>query len=96
MKQKIKHYKTVEEFVSKQRELLKLEQDEEVAERHQTYENKPIKELVKRGICVNRLQLDHQKTGLFGKHMVIFNLSCNENVTSHRLSPGTEYSINFN
>ena len=81
------HFNTIEQFVQKQRELLKLEQDEEVAERHQIYESKSVKELVKRGICVNRLQLDHQRTGLFGKHVVVFNLNSNE-ITSHQLSSG--------
>ena len=79
---------TIERFIKKQRELLKLEQDEEVEERHQIYESKSVKELVERGICVNRLQLDHQRTGLFGKNVVVFNFNSNENISSHQLSSG--------
>ena len=81
-------YNSIEDFVSKQRELLKLEQNEEVAERHRIYENQSVKELVKRGVCVNRLQLDHQRTGLFGKHVIIFNFNQNDQTKSHRLSSG--------
>lgn len=85
-------YKSVDHFVSKQRELLKLEQDEEVRERQQMYKNQPIKDLVKKGVCVNRLQIDHQNTGLYGKHVVVFTLNQidggPEHMASHRLTSG--------
>eukprot|EP00111_Clytia_hemisphaerica_P020158 TCONS_00059404-protein len=84
---KTKKYNTIDQFVAKQRELLKLEQSEEVCQRQQIYENKSIKELVKRGVCVNRLRVDHHRTGLFGKHVIVFNLNTSD-LHSHKLSSG--------
>uniref|UniRef100_A0A2K6SNA9 DNA helicase n=1 Tax=Saimiri boliviensis boliviensis TaxID=39432 RepID=A0A2K6SNA9_SAIBB len=60
----------VESFVAKQLELLELERDAEVEERRSWQENISLKELQSRGVCLLKLQVSSQRTGLYGRLLV--------------------------
>ncbi|VFV44615.1 low quality protein: dna-binding [Lynx pardinus] len=62
----------VESFVSKQLDLLELERDAEVEERRSWQENISLKELQSRGVCLLKLQVSSQRTGLYGRLLVTF------------------------
>ncbi|XP_039091327.1 DNA-binding protein SMUBP-2 [Hyaena hyaena] len=57
----------VESFVSKQLDLLELERDAEVEERRSWQENVSPKELQSRGVCLQKLWVSSQRTGLYGR-----------------------------
>lgn len=96
----MKKYKSLEEFIYIQEELLQLEQNAEVQERHMLYENCSVKELEKRGVCVRYLTVAHQKTGMYGRFLVKFilptlkcitakeDVSAADRITTHKLTPG--------
>uniref|UniRef100_A0A452E999 DNA-binding protein SMUBP-2 n=1 Tax=Capra hircus TaxID=9925 RepID=A0A452E999_CAPHI len=60
----------VESFVTKQLELLELERDAEVEERRSWQENVSLKELQNRGVCLLKLQVSSQRTGLYGRLLI--------------------------
>ncbi|XP_061263253.1 DNA-binding protein SMUBP-2 [Bos javanicus] len=60
----------VESFVTKQLELLELERDAEVEERRSWQENVSLKELQSRGVCLLKLQVSSQRTGLYGRLLI--------------------------
>ncbi|KAK1335647.1 hypothetical protein QTO34_003440 [Cnephaeus nilssonii] len=62
----------VETFVTKQLDLLELERDAEVEERRSWQENVSLKELQRRGVCLLKLQVSSQRTGLYGQLLVTF------------------------
>uniref|UniRef100_A0A671G6J5 Immunoglobulin mu DNA binding protein 2 n=1 Tax=Rhinolophus ferrumequinum TaxID=59479 RepID=A0A671G6J5_RHIFE len=62
----------VENFVTKQLDLLELERDAEVEERRSWQENISLKELQSRGVCLLKLQVSSQQTGLYGRLLVTF------------------------
>nr|KAF6465513.1 immunoglobulin mu DNA binding protein 2 [Rousettus aegyptiacus] len=62
----------VESFVTKQLDLLELERDAEVEERRSWQENVSLKELQTRGVCLLKLQVSSQRTGLYGRLLVTF------------------------
>ncbi|XP_006893295.1 PREDICTED: DNA-binding protein SMUBP-2 isoform X2 [Elephantulus edwardii] len=62
----------VESFVSKQLDLLELERDAEVEERRSWQESVSLKELQSRGVCLLRLQVTSQRTGLYGRLLATF------------------------
>ncbi|XP_004852234.1 DNA-binding protein SMUBP-2 isoform X2 [Heterocephalus glaber] len=62
----------VETFVSKQLYLLELERDAEVQERRSWQENISLKELQSQGVCLLKLQVSSQRTGLYGRLLVTF------------------------
>nr|XP_054294554.1 DNA-binding protein SMUBP-2 [Pongo pygmaeus] len=62
----------VESFVTKQLDLLELERDAEVEERRSWQENISPKELQSRGVCLLKLQVSSQRTGLYGRLLVTF------------------------
>ncbi|XP_049748683.1 DNA-binding protein SMUBP-2 isoform X1 [Elephas maximus indicus] len=62
----------VESFVTKQLELLALERDAEVEERRSWQESVSLKELQSRGVCLLKLQVSSQRTGLYGKLLATF------------------------
>ncbi|XP_024430147.2 DNA-binding protein SMUBP-2 isoform X1 [Desmodus rotundus] len=61
---------TVESFVTKQLDLLELEREAEVEERRAWQEGISLKELQSRGVCLLKLQLSSQRTGLYGQLLV--------------------------
>ncbi|KAF6103715.1 immunoglobulin mu DNA binding protein 2 [Phyllostomus discolor] len=61
---------TVESFVTKQLDLLELEREAEVEERRAWQEGVSLKELQSRGVCLVKLQLSSQRTGLYGQLLV--------------------------
>ncbi|XP_040826885.1 DNA-binding protein SMUBP-2 isoform X2 [Ochotona curzoniae] len=63
---------TVESFVTKQLELLELERAAEVEERRSWQESLSLKELQNRGVCLLKLQVASQRTGLYGRLLVTF------------------------
>ncbi|XP_004441185.1 PREDICTED: DNA-binding protein SMUBP-2 [Ceratotherium simum simum] len=62
----------VESFVTRQLDLLELERDAEVEERRSWQENISLKELQSRGVCLLKLQVSSQRTGLYGRLLVTF------------------------
>ncbi|XP_003468365.3 DNA-binding protein SMUBP-2 [Cavia porcellus] len=62
----------VETFVAKHLYLLELERDAEVEERRSWQENISLKELQSRGVCLLKLQVSSQRTGLYGRLLVTF------------------------
>uniref|UniRef100_A0A8D1SE82 Helicase SMUBP-2/HCS1 1B domain-containing protein n=1 Tax=Sus scrofa TaxID=9823 RepID=A0A8D1SE82_PIG len=62
----------VESFVIKQLDLLELERSAEVEERRSWQENVSLKELQSRGVCLLKLQVSSQRTGLYGRLLVTF------------------------
>ncbi|XP_004481719.2 DNA-binding protein SMUBP-2 [Dasypus novemcinctus] len=62
----------VESFVTTQLGLLELERDAEVEERRSWQENISVKELQSRGVCLLKLQVSSQRTGLYGRLLVTF------------------------
>ncbi|XP_047631009.1 DNA-binding protein SMUBP-2 isoform X2 [Phacochoerus africanus] len=62
----------VESFVTKQLDLLELERSAEVEERRSWQENVSLKELQSRGVCLLKLQVSSQRTGLYGRLLVTF------------------------
>lgn len=63
---------TVESFVAQQLQLLELERDAEVEERRSWQEHSSLKELQSRGVCLLKLQVSSQRTGLYGQRLVTF------------------------
>nr|XP_026252347.1 DNA-binding protein SMUBP-2 [Urocitellus parryii] len=61
---------TVERFVTKQLDLLELERNAEVEERRSWQESISLKELQSRGVCLLKLQVSSQRTGLYGRLLV--------------------------
>uniref|UniRef100_A0A673T2E3 Helicase SMUBP-2/HCS1 1B domain-containing protein n=1 Tax=Suricata suricatta TaxID=37032 RepID=A0A673T2E3_SURSU len=62
----------VESFVSKQLDLLELERDAEVEERRSWQENVSPRELQSRGVCLLKLRVSGQRTGLYGRLLLTF------------------------
>ncbi|XP_064423383.1 DNA-binding protein SMUBP-2 [Latimeria chalumnae] len=62
----------VENFVSQNLELLKEEREAEIEETRAWQENISLKELQRRGVCLLKLHVASQRTGLFGRLLVIF------------------------
>ncbi|XP_075401359.1 DNA-binding protein SMUBP-2 [Tenrec ecaudatus] len=63
---------TVDSFVTKQLDLLELERDAEVEERRAWQENISPKELQRRGVCLLKLSVSSQRTGLYGRLLATF------------------------
>ncbi|XP_016041773.2 LOW QUALITY PROTEIN: DNA-binding protein SMUBP-2 [Erinaceus europaeus] len=60
----------VERFVRRQLALLQLERDAELEERRSWQEGVSLKELQSRGVCLLKLQVSGQRTGLYGRRLV--------------------------
>uniref|UniRef100_A0AAV2L8Q7 DNA-binding protein SMUBP-2 n=1 Tax=Knipowitschia caucasica TaxID=637954 RepID=A0AAV2L8Q7_KNICA len=63
---------TVEEFVYKTLELLQEEREAEIQETRLYQENVSLKELQSKGVCLLKLQVKSQSTGLYGRTVVVF------------------------
>ena len=59
-------------FVNKQLKLLDLERNAEIDESVDARRSCSIKDLEKRGVCVSKLYVRSECTGLYGKHLVSF------------------------
>ena len=59
-------------FAKKQSKLLELERNAEINDSVDTRRACSIKDLEKRGICVSKLHVTSECTGLYGKHLVTF------------------------
>ncbi|KAI9529685.1 hypothetical protein NQZ68_007923 [Dissostichus eleginoides] len=62
----------VEQFVSKTLELLQEEREAEIEENRIWQENISLKDLQSKGVCLLKLQISSQSTGLYGRTVVIF------------------------
>ncbi|XP_069821859.1 DNA-binding protein SMUBP-2 isoform X2 [Dendropsophus ebraccatus] len=62
----------MEEFVKTQLELLQEERASEIEETRAWQENVSLKELQRRGVCLLKLQVANQRTGLYGRLLVTF------------------------
>ncbi|XP_023278298.1 DNA-binding protein SMUBP-2 [Seriola lalandi dorsalis] len=61
----------VEQFVSKTLELLQQEREAEIEETRLWQENISLKDLQNKGVCLLKLQIGSQSTGLYGRTVVI-------------------------
>ncbi|XP_034443511.1 DNA-binding protein SMUBP-2 [Hippoglossus hippoglossus] len=61
----------VEEFVSKTLELLEEEREAEIEETRLWQENISLKDLQNKGVCLLKLQIGSQSTGLYGRTVLI-------------------------
>uniref|UniRef100_UPI0037E7F8DB DNA-binding protein SMUBP-2 n=1 Tax=Semicossyphus pulcher TaxID=241346 RepID=UPI0037E7F8DB len=61
----------VEQFVSKTLELLQEEREAEIEENRIWQENISLKDLQNKGVCLLKLQIGSQSTGLYGRTVVI-------------------------
>ncbi|XP_061465901.1 DNA-binding protein SMUBP-2 isoform X2 [Rhineura floridana] len=61
----------VQDFVSRQVELLKEEREAEIAEARAWKESLSLKELQRRGVCLLKLEVTSQRTGLYGRLLII-------------------------
>ncbi|XP_053123961.1 DNA-binding protein SMUBP-2 [Hemicordylus capensis] len=62
----------VQDFVSRQVELLKEEREAEISEARAWQESISLKELQRRGVCLLKLEVASQRTGLYGRLLVTF------------------------
>ncbi|XP_030416603.1 DNA-binding protein SMUBP-2 isoform X2 [Gopherus evgoodei] len=62
----------VQEFMSRQLELLQEEREAEIEETRAWRESIFLKELQRRGVCLLKLQVASQRTGLYGRLLVMF------------------------
>ena len=62
----------ISSFVRTQLKLLDLEKNAEISESVEARRCCSIKDLEKRGICVSKLHITSECTGLYGKHLVSF------------------------
>ena len=95
-------YNSVEEFISLQEQLLELEHNTEVQEQKLLYENKSVKHLENKGICIRNMHVEHHKTGLYGRFLVTFSHSNDKHkdgedgggsTHSHKLTSGKMYDF---
>ncbi|XP_070687489.1 DNA-binding protein SMUBP-2 isoform X1 [Pempheris klunzingeri] len=61
----------VEQFVSKTLELLKEEREAEIEETRVWQENVSLKDLQNKGVCLLKLQIGSQSTGLYGRTVIV-------------------------
>ncbi|XP_072291054.1 DNA-binding protein SMUBP-2 [Eucyclogobius newberryi] len=81
----------VEEFVHKTLELLQEEREAEIQEARLWQESVSLKELQSKGVCLLKLQVASQSTGLYGRTVVIFEPRKHHGITalpSNSFSPG--------
>ncbi|XP_075423760.1 DNA-binding protein SMUBP-2 isoform X2 [Ascaphus truei] len=62
----------MEAFVTSHLELLKVEREAEIEETRAWRENVALKELQRKGVCLLKLQVANQRTGLYGRLLVTF------------------------
>lgn len=60
------------EFIAKTRALLKQEREAEILESHVVQSSRSVKELEQRGVCLTKLRLYGERTGLYGRHILAF------------------------
>lgn len=81
----------MEEFVSKTLELLQEEREAEIQESRLWQESVSLKELQSKGVCLLKLQVGSQSTGLYGRTVVLFEPRKHHGVAvlpSNNFSPG--------
>ncbi|XP_068723115.1 DNA-binding protein SMUBP-2-like [Montipora capricornis] len=82
----------VSQFVKRTICLLNLERKTEIEETKSLQENISPKELQRRGVCLLKLRIRSRKTGLYGRHLLTFELRKTTNpdgkLPSHSLTPG--------
>ncbi|KAG7262658.1 hypothetical protein CRUP_012537 [Coryphaenoides rupestris] len=61
----------IEEFVSKTLDLLQEEREAEIQETRLWQENSSLKDLQSKGVCLLKLQIASQSTGLYGRTLVV-------------------------
>lgn len=82
---------TVEKFIYKTKELLRIEQECEVQQTEELMTTLKPKELVERGIVLEKLDITSQATGLGGKFLVRLESTWKgQQLPPHRFQPGTQ------
>lgn len=61
----------IEQFVSKTLELLQEEREAEIQETRLWQENSSLKDLQSKGVCLLKLQIASQSTGLYGRTLIV-------------------------
>ncbi|XP_071955518.1 DNA-binding protein SMUBP-2-like [Antedon mediterranea] len=82
----------LQEFVKKQIGLINLERREEIEETRAFQENLPLKELQQKGVCLLKLHITSQFTGLYGRKLVVFEAPQTTNdgcLPTNSFSPGS-------
>ena len=69
---KLTHTTDISLFARTQLKLLDLEKNAEISDSVEARRSSSIKDLEKRGICVTKLYITSECTGLYGKHLVTF------------------------
>lgn len=81
----------LEQFVCKTLELLQVEREAEIQETRLWQESVSLKDLQSKGVCLLKLQVGSQSTGLYGRTVVIFEPRKHHGVSvlpSNSFSPG--------
>lgn len=65
-------FKSLEDFVIQQLELLNLERDAEIAESRKLQETFSAKQLQERGVCILNLVVHGMRSGLYGRTIITF------------------------
>lgn len=82
-------YNSVEDFISQQLELLKIEKEAEIAQNRALQESVAPKVLQEKGICLLSLRVVNIRSGLYGRTVVTFGPKIVGNeLPSTSLSPG--------
>ena len=66
------HQDIMEDFVAKTEKLLILERKAEVEQCEGFLSTQDSKRLEARGLCITKLSISHQRTGLYGRNIVSF------------------------
>jgi hypothetical protein len=77
----------MEQFVARQKALLALEREAELAEAAQLLERVPLRELCQRGLALARLCVAGARTGLYGRTLVTFAAGATE-LPAHTITSG--------
>lgn len=87
-------YKSLEDFVSQQLELLNLERDAEIAESRRLQENLSAKQLQEKGVCILSLVVQGLRSGLYGRTILTFGSKmAGKELPSSNMSSGIAFSF---
>lgn len=62
----------MEDFVAKTEKLLSLERKAEVEQCEELLSTQDSRRLESRGLCITKLSVSHQRTGLYGRNIITF------------------------
>ncbi|RWS25935.1 DNA-binding protein SMUBP-2-like protein [Leptotrombidium deliense] len=83
-------------FVSKHLKLIEDEHNEELNEKTKCRDQFSTSELLKKGICINKLRIINLKTGLYGRYIITFTSTSNNALASHCFTAGDILGVYHN